>query len=210
MPAGTGHLDHEGVRGAVFVARGALTHQHARLGCAPHPEEVGAGNGFCVDETLYHRRHAVRDAGPTVTVHVRPAAKGPLLLGVRHHGPGSARAVRAALDAARGAGHDRGPLTPTERHHLAAIETGLRHDQLLMEHRLRTMRCRLPETRLLARVALCLAVLAGITVLVADRGCLARLDGGMRRRLVGHAHAGCGTAPAMVPPPFRNRMTPDG
>lgn len=29
----------------------------------------------------------------------RPA--GPLLLGVRHHGPGSARAVRAALDAAR-------------------------------------------------------------------------------------------------------------
>ncbi|MEV6576984.1 DUF5682 family protein [Streptomyces sp. NPDC051582] len=31
-----------------------------------------------------------------------PAARrGPLLLGVRHHGPGSARAVRAALDAAR-------------------------------------------------------------------------------------------------------------
>ncbi|MFF3639801.1 DUF5682 family protein [Streptomyces sp. NPDC002564] len=29
------------------------------------------------------------------------AARGPLLLGVRHHGPGSARAVRAALDAAR-------------------------------------------------------------------------------------------------------------
>ncbi|WP_412077054.1 DUF5682 family protein [Streptomyces xanthophaeus] len=30
-----------------------------------------------------------------------PRAQGPLLLGVRHHGPGSARAVRAALDAAR-------------------------------------------------------------------------------------------------------------
>ncbi|MGW2898371.1 DUF5682 family protein, partial [Streptomyces sp. NPDC001212] len=30
----------------------------------------------------------------------RPGA-GPLLLGVRHHGPGSARAVRAALEAAR-------------------------------------------------------------------------------------------------------------
>ncbi|MYT20479.1 hypothetical protein GTW69_09275, partial [Streptomyces sp. SID7760] len=30
-----------------------------------------------------------------------PARRGPLLLGVRHHGPGSARAVRAALDAAR-------------------------------------------------------------------------------------------------------------
>ncbi|MET9321190.1 DUF5682 family protein [Streptomyces sp. NPDC003038] len=29
------------------------------------------------------------------------ATRGPLLLGVRHHGPGSARAVRAALDAAR-------------------------------------------------------------------------------------------------------------
>lgn len=30
-----------------------------------------------------------------------PDTKGPLLLGVRHHGPGSARAVRAALDAAQ-------------------------------------------------------------------------------------------------------------
>ncbi|MEU5435300.1 DUF5682 family protein [Streptomyces sp. NPDC020719] len=30
-----------------------------------------------------------------------PAPEGPWLLGVRHHGPGSARAVRAALDAAR-------------------------------------------------------------------------------------------------------------
>ncbi|MFE9373507.1 DUF5682 family protein [Streptomyces sp. NPDC006711] len=32
---------------------------------------------------------------------VPPSADGPLLLGVRHHGPGSARAVRAALGAAR-------------------------------------------------------------------------------------------------------------
>ncbi|WP_433919342.1 DUF5682 family protein [Streptomyces canus] len=31
----------------------------------------------------------------------REAGEGPLLLGVRHHGPGSARSVRAALDAAR-------------------------------------------------------------------------------------------------------------
>ncbi|MFB7457213.1 DUF5682 family protein [Streptomyces sp. NPDC056188] len=31
----------------------------------------------------------------------RPHGAGPLLLGVRHHGPGSARAVRAALEAAR-------------------------------------------------------------------------------------------------------------
>ncbi|SCF92528.1 hypothetical protein GA0115260_104393, partial [Streptomyces sp. MnatMP-M27] len=29
----------------------------------------------------------------------RARAAGPLLLGVRHHGPGSARAVRAALEA---------------------------------------------------------------------------------------------------------------
>lgn len=38
-------------------------------------------------------------AGHAVTGAV--AVAGPLLLGVRHHGPGSARAVRAALDAAR-------------------------------------------------------------------------------------------------------------
>ncbi|RSR93923.1 DUF5682 family protein, partial [Streptomyces sp. WAC00469] len=30
----------------------------------------------------------------------RDGGNGPLLLGVRHHGPGSARAVRAALEAA--------------------------------------------------------------------------------------------------------------
>lgn len=39
-----------------------------------------------------------------MTQAVMPRAErsaGPLLLGVRHHGPGSARAVRAALDAAR-------------------------------------------------------------------------------------------------------------
>ncbi|MEV8455138.1 DUF5682 family protein [Streptomyces sp. NPDC052095] len=43
-------------------------------------------------------------AGHPATGAGRPAAErppGPLLLGVRHHGPGSARAVRAALDAAR-------------------------------------------------------------------------------------------------------------
>lgn len=36
----------------------------------------------------------------TGTAPAWPAGSGPLLLGVRHHGPGSARAVRAALDAA--------------------------------------------------------------------------------------------------------------
>ncbi|RSS78522.1 hypothetical protein [Streptomyces sp. WAC06614] len=70
MPPGTGYLDHEQVRGAVYVARGAITHERARLGSPPHVVEVCAGRGFCFDETFYHRIHAVRDAGPTVTVHV--------------------------------------------------------------------------------------------------------------------------------------------
>ncbi|OXS34217.1 DUF5682 family protein [Streptomyces sp. XY006] len=43
--------------------------------------------------------------GNQVTIEERPAGRGagagPVLLGVRHHGPGSARAVRAALEAAR-------------------------------------------------------------------------------------------------------------
>lgn len=43
----------------------------------------------------------VRDTDtPAAAFPARPAGSGPLLLGVRHHGPGSARAVRAALDAA--------------------------------------------------------------------------------------------------------------
>ncbi|MEV4877987.1 DUF5682 family protein [Streptomyces cyaneofuscatus] len=40
-------------------------------------------------------------ASSAATTGAAPAVTGPLLLGVRHHGPGSARAVRAALDAAR-------------------------------------------------------------------------------------------------------------
>ncbi|WP_405613419.1 DUF5682 family protein [Streptomyces sp. NBC_01508] len=39
-------------------------------------------------------------AGRAGATPARPGGSGPLLLGVRHHGPGSARAVRAALDAA--------------------------------------------------------------------------------------------------------------
>ncbi|AZM87469.1 hypothetical protein [Streptomyces sp. W1SF4] len=70
LPPGAAYLDHERMRGAVFVARGALTHERARLGNAPHTDEVGAGNGFCFDETFYHRMRPVGEAGPTVTVHV--------------------------------------------------------------------------------------------------------------------------------------------
>ncbi|MFD8969877.1 DUF5682 family protein [Streptomyces sp. NPDC059568] len=39
-------------------------------------------------------------AAPAAPEDVGAAGRGPLLLGVRHHGPGSARAVRSALDAA--------------------------------------------------------------------------------------------------------------
>ncbi|MEV6017440.1 MULTISPECIES: DUF5682 family protein [unclassified Streptomyces] len=43
---------------------------------------------------------AERDAGPPAPGGGASRGPGPLLLGVRHHGPGSARAVRAALEAA--------------------------------------------------------------------------------------------------------------
>ncbi|CAM5264924.1 hypothetical protein [Streptomyces avidinii] len=70
LPPGSAFLDHEQVRGAVCVARGALHHERARLGSTPHLEEVGAGRGFCFDETFFHRLQAVPEAGPTVSVHV--------------------------------------------------------------------------------------------------------------------------------------------
>ncbi|MEU9398661.1 DUF5682 family protein [Streptomyces sp. NPDC048242] len=61
-------------------------------------------------------------------------AAGPLLLGVRHHGPGSARAVRAALDAARPAvvliegPPEADPLVPL------AADPGLRPPVALLAH----------------------------------------------------------------------------
>ncbi|MFE7619069.1 DUF5682 family protein [Streptomyces sp. NPDC057496] len=62
----------------------------------------------------------------------RPA--GPLLLGVRHHGPGSARAVRAALDAARpGAVLVEGPPEGDALLPLAADE-GMRPPVALLAH----------------------------------------------------------------------------
>ncbi|MCB5164275.1 hypothetical protein LG634_05405 [Streptomyces bambusae] len=70
MPPGTCYLDHEGIRGAVYVARGTLTHERVRLGSAPHTREFGPSTGFCFDETFYHRMRAAHDAGPTVSVHV--------------------------------------------------------------------------------------------------------------------------------------------
>lgn len=70
VPPGTCYLDHERVRGAVWVARGALAHECARFGSAPRTTRVPAASGFCFDETFYHRMRALDDAGPTVTVHV--------------------------------------------------------------------------------------------------------------------------------------------
>ncbi|MGW7331680.1 hypothetical protein ACWGIU_24460 [Streptomyces sp. NPDC054840] len=52
------------------MARSALHHERARLGSTPHLEEVGAGRGFCFDETFFHRVQAVPEAGPTVSGHV--------------------------------------------------------------------------------------------------------------------------------------------
>ncbi|MFI8101115.1 hypothetical protein [Streptomyces sp. NPDC086023] len=70
VPPGTCYLAHEDVRGAVYVARGTLLHERVRFGSAPHSTQVSAGDGFCFDETFYHRMQAAREHGPTVSVHV--------------------------------------------------------------------------------------------------------------------------------------------
>ncbi|MFB7182278.1 DUF5682 family protein [Streptomyces sp. NPDC056257] len=63
-----------------------------------------------------------------------PSPQGPLLLGVRHHGPGSARAVRAALDAARPAAVlIEGPPEGDELLALAA-DPGMRPPVALLAH----------------------------------------------------------------------------
>ncbi|MFF3676747.1 DUF5682 family protein [Streptomyces sp. NPDC002120] len=63
-----------------------------------------------------------------------PSPRGPLLLGVRHHGPGSARAVRAALDAARPAAVlIEGPPEGDELLALAA-DPGMRPPVALLAH----------------------------------------------------------------------------
>jgi hypothetical protein len=58
----------------------------------------GAPGGGGVGEVGVHHSEGVVGGGVQGS---RKPGSGPLLLGVRHHGPGSARAVRAALDAAR-------------------------------------------------------------------------------------------------------------
>ncbi|MGW1981675.1 DUF5682 family protein [Streptomyces collinus] len=56
------------------------------------------------DDSTWGKAHAPGPAEPASdddSTWGKVYARGPLLLGVRHHGPGSARAVRAALEAAR-------------------------------------------------------------------------------------------------------------
>ncbi|MER7764580.1 hypothetical protein [Streptomyces sp. NPDC097619] len=69
LPPGTCYLSHERIRGAVYVARGTLVHERARLGDPPHTTRVPAGSGFSFDETFYHRMHPPTGTGPTVSVH---------------------------------------------------------------------------------------------------------------------------------------------
>jgi hypothetical protein len=65
----TGYHDHDRSAGAVHVARGAIRHEHLRLGHRPVGDRVPAGEGFCFDETFIHRMRREPGAGPTVTIH---------------------------------------------------------------------------------------------------------------------------------------------
>ncbi|GAA2285983.1 hypothetical protein GCM10010145_39770 [Streptomyces ruber] len=65
----TGYHDHDHSAGAVHVARGAIRHEHLRLGHRPVGTRVPTGEGFCFDETFIHRMRREPGAGPTVTVH---------------------------------------------------------------------------------------------------------------------------------------------
>ena len=65
----TGFHDHDRSRGAVHVARGAIRHEHLRLGERPTGTTVPAGQGFCFDETFIHRMRGAPGTGPTVTIH---------------------------------------------------------------------------------------------------------------------------------------------
>lgn len=102
-------------RGGAEVARGVRTPPETRGGPGVRDgvdadaegevrREVRASAASAGGET-YGGTDAVGGAGAYAAAEaargVRVAGGGPLLLGVRHHGPGSARAVRAALDAAR-------------------------------------------------------------------------------------------------------------
>lgn len=65
----TGYHDHDRSAGAVHVARGAICHEHLRLGQRPVGDRVPTGEGFCFDETFIHRMRREPGSGPTVTIH---------------------------------------------------------------------------------------------------------------------------------------------
>ncbi|MFI8166154.1 cysteine dioxygenase [Streptomyces sp. NPDC085931] len=91
----TGYHDHDRSAGAVHVARGAIRHEHLRLGNRPVGDRVPAGEGFCFDETFIHRMRREPEAGPTVTIHAysppleRTGQYGELADGLLHRVPTS-------------------------------------------------------------------------------------------------------------------------
>jgi hypothetical protein len=65
----TGFHDHAQSGGAVYVVRGAIRHEHLRIGDRPVGKAVPEGETFRFDSTFIHRMRREPDAGPTVTVH---------------------------------------------------------------------------------------------------------------------------------------------
>ena len=80
----TGYHDHDRSRGAVHVARGAIRHEHLRLGYRPVGRVVEAGDGFRFDETVIHRMRPEPGHEPTITVH----AYSPPLVNTGQYGDG--------------------------------------------------------------------------------------------------------------------------
>jgi hypothetical protein len=65
----TGYHDHTTSNGGVYVARGAIRHEHLRLGNRPVGKAVREGETFGFDSTFIHRMRREPGAGPTITVH---------------------------------------------------------------------------------------------------------------------------------------------
>lgn len=65
----TGFHDHDRSRGAVFVAEGAICHEHMRTDGTTDRTLVRAGDSFVFDETAIHRMRFDSLAGSAVTIH---------------------------------------------------------------------------------------------------------------------------------------------
>lgn len=65
----TGYHDHDRSCGAVHVVKGAIRHEHLRLGERPTGRAVPAGQTFRFDDTFIHRMRREPGAGDTVTIH---------------------------------------------------------------------------------------------------------------------------------------------